>query len=88
MEATILYLIGLLIGGIVTYFVVASDMQGVNSKLTFENIANFKLFMLYSLPLFCIGLSFVTFAHALRIFCRGLAPFSRIRKKLKQMKKN
>jgi hypothetical protein len=86
LTATILYLLGLMFGALVTFFLSNSDYQ-VSTTMVFGDPQQTKLLLLYVIPMFFVAISFYCFAHALRIFCKNLTIQNYGRKRVRSMKK-
>jgi hypothetical protein len=86
MKSTVLYLFGLMLGGLITFWVYGTDFK-VGSKMVIGDPEQTKLLYLYAIPLFFVCISFFSFAHALRIFCKKFTIRPYLRQKFRSMKK-
>jgi fumarate reductase subunit D len=86
LTATILYLLGLMFGALITFGLADANFK-VSKTPAFGDPQQTKLLILYIIPLFFVGLSFYSFAHALRIFCKNLTVQNYLRKRVRSMRK-
>ena len=90
MQATFLYLTAILLGAIITWWVIQLGIkfEEIPASAASPEMPSLGLTLIYGLPLFLMGLSFMTFSTALRVVGQRLFFAGRIRKRLRRMKKN
>jgi hypothetical protein len=87
LTATVLYLVGLLIGAAVTFFILSENTMPTAYEFSFSDPRIFNALLIYSPSLIFVGASFHLFAIALRLFCITLVMPSRLQQQLRKMKK-
>jgi hypothetical protein len=86
--ATILYLLALLYGACVSFFLIPLSSPIPLAKASLSNPAMFKNFIYYVPSMIFAGLSYQEFSNALRIFSRELFWPRRLRPRFKKMRKS
>jgi hypothetical protein len=87
LTATILYLVALILGAIITYVILGSNVDATPRELSFEDPRALWVLILYWLPLLFIGLSYNEFSNSLRLFSVDIILFKRRRQQLRSMMK-
>jgi hypothetical protein len=90
MQATFLYLTAILLGGVITWWVIQLGVkfEEIPASPMSSKMPGLGWLIVYGLPLFLMGLSFITFSSALRVVGQRLFFSGKIRKRLNRMIKN
>jgi hypothetical protein len=87
LNATILYLVALLVGTFVTFTIYGSGTAPQRREFSFEDPTILRALMLYWLPLLFMGLAYQSFSNALRIYSLEIVLVRRTRAALKRMRR-